>query len=83
MSTSYRRIFKRPNWGETTASLLTDSVGMLETISDDLNSWLDAITPNLPELALSTSDDLNSADDVMDGFMEDAAWNDTISEVLS
>ena len=80
----YQGIFKRYNWRETgTATLVALADPNLQRgFSDDLNQvWTDAIFAEFPERTLSASDDINDFEDVLDGFVEDSAWNETVSVV--
>jgi hypothetical protein len=80
----YQGIFKRYNWRETgTATLVALADPALQkNITDDLNQvWTDSIIIAFPQLYLTTSDDINDFEDVLDGFVEDAAWNDAVSVV--
>jgi len=75
----YKRIFKLSGWEDYVTPLAIADVALLTPSpvpAADLNFWDDAA---LPWASFDFREDLNLFDDVLDGFMEDAAWSDTTS----
>lgn len=84
MPTTHQRVFIRYNWRESVLAELVPlgDPNIQRSFGDDLSfPWSDSISAGLREKYLTLSDNLNSFSDVLDGFVESPAWNDSVSVV--